>query len=301
MLGDAELEVRARSRSPKASGSGRHASTRDGDTGEDGPVGTREDVGLDALPSKSALQVETSRDAVVALPLPQEREQLRLPFLEELFIAADAGDAATLRRALGRGGDPNFIALASCVCKLAEDACVCLGYTPLHCATQTGSACAVRALLTGSADPNARSGRVRFRMHHFASGFIESGDGCPERRDGMIVVDGVTALHVAVACGHVEIAKLLLDRNADPHLAAVEPRKTALGFAVASQAAVGLTNMLRRASAEQVSAAASAPLQEGVAETFLSRQDGVLSERIAAVRQRVLARQRARIAGGEGV
>lgn len=36
-----------------------------------------------------------------------------------------------------------------------------------------------------------------------------------------VTVDYLTALHVAAHCGHVKVAKLLLDRNADPNARAL--------------------------------------------------------------------------------
>lgn len=36
-----------------------------------------------------------------------------------------------------------------------------------------------------------------------------------------VTVDYLTALHVAAHCGHVRVAKLLLDRNADPNARAL--------------------------------------------------------------------------------
>jgi len=154
-----------------------------------------------------------------------------------MFIAAQVGDIQRLRRAIASGASPDLVALDSCICGLAEHDCVCLGYSPLHCAAQCGSTRAALALLNAQADHSIRSGRIMFSLKCNA--------------DESFAVDGITPLHVAAACGHTGVVELLLQHFADPHCGAVEPRRTALGFAVqAGQEDVA--ELLREAAADRM-------------------------------------------------
>jgi len=214
-----------------------------------------------------------------------------------LFVAASQGDAADVRRALRRGAEADVVALGPCLCGQDEAACVCLGYSPLHCACQAGSTAAVFALLTASADPCARSGRILFHVRPRATEEHQEGEEV-EDSDGfsasLSVVDGLTPLHVAAACGHRRIVSLLLRHFADPHIGAAEPRKTALGFALEARE-LGIAELLRQAGAERAAQRAAATV--GTAESFLARQGGAASAaqalsspRLEAIRQRVRAR-----------
>lgn len=229
-----------------------------------------------------------------------------------VLFAAAAGKArrGELDRALRLGADPSRVALGPCVCGLPEAECVCLGYSPLHCACQVGAAGVAYALLVAAANPSVRSGRVLFSLSAKEDSQEADSDG------GLIVVDGLTPLHVAAACGHQRIVELLLRHHADPHMGAAEPRKTALGFAVcAGQDEVA--ELLRRRAAARVLELARAE-QRGP-ESFLARQrpataclagggtPAVLmsNSRIAALRRRLQAREAAAgtaaaTAGSEG-
>lgn len=218
-----------------------------------------------------------------------------------LFQAASRGNRVAVQRALVNGADPVSAALERCKCQLAEEACVCLGYAPVHCAVQAGSTSTVRALLDAQADPCALSGRILFAVGR-RSGSSGSSSGSHDPAP-MIVVDGITPLHVAAACGHRPIAELLLRRFADPHTAAVEPEKsTALRFACLTHQNE-LADFLRRAMLERVmqrvEESSSRP------ETFIMRQSPslmggepmqaesqpALSTRMQGLRLRVRARE----------
>lgn len=200
-----------------------------------------------------------------------------------LFTAAiGRSTCAALEAALVRGAEPSRVALGSCVCGLPEVECVCLGFSPLHCACQAGATKVVRALLSALADPEVKSGRILFAM--------SDGDA--------VAMDGLAPLHVAAACGHVRVAELLLSSHADPLAGAVEPRKTAVGFALAA-GHQELAEVLRSAAVERMQGLAAAEPRRPVgAEVFLARQalgapgDTLVStSKMDALRQRLRRRE----------
>eukprot|EP00438_Fugacium_kawagutii_P021850 Skav233019 [mRNA] locus=scaffold909:269553:276046:+ [translate_table: standard] len=93
-------------------------------------------------------------------------------------------------------------------CQLPEESCVCLGYAPIHCAAQAGSAECVRLLLAARADVSSQSGHVHFNIASAIEGDHEARrrmrEGCPQTA---VAVDGFTALHVAIACGNLEVTR----------------------------------------------------------------------------------------------
>mmetsp|Transcript_113765 Transcript_113765/g.179012 ORF Transcript_113765/g.179012 Transcript_113765/m.179012 type:complete len:292 (-) Transcript_113765:180-1055(-) len=216
-----------------------------------------------------------------------------------LFQAASRGNGVAVRRALAHGADPLSVASDSCKCCLSEESCVCLGYAPIHCAAQAGSPSAVRILLDAQADPCALSGRILFSFGR-SSASSSSCEAPP------MIVDGITPLHVAAACGHQPIADLLLRRFADPHMAAAEPEKsTPLRFACLTHQNE-LVDFLRHAMLERVlqrvKDSSSGP------EAFIIRQSPnlmggsltpeqwqpALNSRLEGLRRRVRAREEQR-------
>lgn len=202
-----------------------------------------------------------------------------------LFVAASTGDAAGVRRALARGADGGQVALGCCLCGLAEDRCICLGYAPLHCAAQAGCFDAVWALLEEGADPCVPSAKILF-------GLGQSRRPSFAGPSPFIVADGLTPLHVAAACGHKPIVELLLMFLADPHVGAAEPPKTALGLAV-SLGEHEIVDLLRDATLARIHQRARE--STSYAERFLERQDvsspRTTSTRFEGVLQRVRARE----------
>lgn len=207
---------------------------------------------------------EAPSGAPLGLPLelPGGAEAASARWAQAVLFAAAVGRASVeeLQSALRCGADPGRVALGPCACDLAEAECVCLGYTPLHCACQAGSSSVVLALLAAAADPATRSGCVLFSLSP------EEG----EERRGAVIVDGLTPLHVAAACGHRRVVELLLRHRGDPHMGASRPRKTALGFAVSARQEQ-VVELLRRAATERVLERAAAE-PSGGAEAFLARQ-----------------------------
>lgn len=205
------------------------------------------------------------------------------------FVAAARGDVRLLVLALERGAQPGLVALNSCVCRLPEDECVCLGYAPIHCAAQAGSASAVYALICAQADVSIPSGHIIFNTRANAS----SGE-CRA-----IEADGLTPLHVAAACGFQDVVELLLKCHADPHCSAARPHKTPLGLAELSHEGE-IAELLRQARAERVAKLVAEPLS-GVA-GFLARQNGFIGSspsvatnpRLEQLRLRVRAREQER-------
>lgn len=201
-----------------------------------------------------------------------------------------------LSAALRKGAQPDQVALEQCVCGLAEAACICLGYSPLHCACQGGITGVVRAMLVATTNPDPRSGRVLFSL---PSAFPS------QHSADLIETDGLTPLHIAAACGHRRIVEVLLEFHADPHMGGAEPRKTPLGFAVAARQQE-VAELLRRAAVERVlERAATMPVQMEGPEAFLASQGGSLhagvvrdarltgpeNPRIEAIRKRLRARE----------
>lgn len=261
-----------------------------------------DEVLLQALDSRHS-SGETAASAVSAAivrPAPRRRAAaVEEPEPSEATLFAAALGRASGRQLVGalrKGMDPSHVALEQCACMLPEAECVCLGYSPLHCACQTGLKSAVYAMLAAAANPDTRSGRIMFSLSRSHR----------ETSQGLIVADGLTPLHVAAACGHRRIVELLLRHHADPLVAGAEPRKTPLGFALA----VGqreVAEVLRRAAVGRVleRALASAP-EVGSAEACLASQcsaqsaeggrgglSAALEEhpKIEALRKRIRARE----------
>lgn len=255
---------------------------------------TRSAAAAAAAAASSALDADAERRAAA---------------LAALFVAASAGDFRGARCAVRQGADVNFVAGAVdsvCACRLAEEACVCLGYSPLHCAVQAGSMRTVRALVELSADVSARSGRMLFATR-LGDGGPSAGLAAPSP-PSPLPVDGLTPLHVAAACGHRGVVELLLKCLADPRAGAVEPvGRTPLGFVLAGDGGraqdPGVVDLLRGACTarlmERVISAASAP--PGSVEAFIGRQGSgpcpagefptlAASARIEDIRRRVRAR-----------
>mmetsp|Transcript_26357 Transcript_26357/g.59485 ORF Transcript_26357/g.59485 Transcript_26357/m.59485 type:complete len:240 (+) Transcript_26357:3-722(+) len=177
-----------------------------------------------------------------------------------LFVGASTGDAASVKRALRCRADPNLTA-TKCECLLPESHCVCLGYAPLHCAAQAGAGRCLGILLHARANLSVRCGRMRFNIQ--ADGGVSS-----------TIVNGLTPLHVAVACGHVSVVKMLLQRGAETRQEATEPRKTAVGIAAWAKQP-DLLELLREAAYEEVRRLAdSAPETPGLGRGHSSLEQG---------------------------
>ncbi|CAE6925121.1 ANKHD1 [Symbiodinium sp. CCMP2592] len=147
----------------------------------------------------------------------------------------------------------------------------------------------VALLVREGAEVSLQSGRIRFRIQAADAQLSEA------------VADGLTPLHVAVACGHVQVARVLLQSGADVRQEAKEPRRTAIGIAEwAGQRS--LLGLLRDAAQEQVRRlAAEVPQAQpvlGNAMLFLEAQQRqpilLTTPRLEAIRQRIRQRERQR-------
>lgn len=196
----------------------------------------------------------------------EEEEVVGDEDLQAVLFAAALGlvEAREVGRATWRGADPSRVALETCQCRLPQAECMCLGYSPLHCACQAGSVDAVQAMLLVGADPEPRSARILFGL------------GAADRQEAgqLLEADGLTPLHVAAASGQDDIVELLLRHGADPHIGGVEPRTTPPGFALAAGHRA-LAERLRRAALERTLArtrASRSSLQPSQAEACLASQ-----------------------------
>jgi uncharacterized protein len=151
-----------------------------------------------------------------------EKARELLPPDEELsvFEAAAFGRLDALRRILN--DDP---AQATA---LSND-----GFTALHLAVFGGQAEAARALLERGADPNALSRNEAVRVPPLGTAafvrsvplarlLLDSGADVNGRGEG-----GFTGLHSAAQNGDEELARLLLERGADPSLATDDGKRPA--------------------------------------------------------------------------
>jgi ankyrin repeat protein len=151
-----------------------------------------------------------------------EKAMELLPPDEELsvFEAAAFGRLDALRRILN--DDP---AQATA---LSND-----GFTALHLAVFGGQAEAARALLERGADPNALSRNEAVRVPPLGTAafvrsvplarlLLDSGADVNGRGEG-----GFTGLHSAAQNGDEELARLLLERGADPSLATDDGKRPA--------------------------------------------------------------------------
>jgi len=243
-----------------------------------------------------------------------------------LHAAAALGDEVALLRLIGRprlidelGSRPRFavdlslgldldaVALDTCACQRSEDDCVCLGYAPLHCAAQAGSASTTEVLLAAGADKDVRSGRLLFGLRAVPSHMLlGTGNALAERLTvtepalSVTAVEGLTPLHVAVACGHLDVVEILLQHHADPSACANEPRQNALAFA-SGMRNKQMKDVLRRAQMDRLTDAAKTSESQHLSQqrVFLAKQDiGFGSEammsasvRLEAMRQRIRARE----------
>ncbi|CAJ1412220.1 unnamed protein product [Effrenium voratum] len=207
----------------------------------------------------------------------------RLTAQAQLFLGASRGDVGLVRTALRRrDASPDTVAV-TCKCMLHEDSCVCLGYSPLHCAAQAGSAGCVELLLNAKADSSVRCRRIRFG--------VLRGDEV-----AVVTVDQLSPLQVAVSCGHLEVTELLLSRGADVLQRAKEPPEDAVSLAAwAGQS--HLHGILREAARDQAwKLAAGAGSCAARPESFCLEGSERLMQnpRLLALRNRILARQEKR-------
>ncbi|CAE8601990.1 unnamed protein product [Polarella glacialis] len=290
------VRQRSRSRDPEQRPQTSPATTS-GTSGTSGSAGTSTSSTSGTSGSGRVLRLRRVATAAQEVLPPQPPEIVRSDSHQAaLFVAASRGEPRAVLRAIRRGANPSEVALSSCVCGLGEDQCVCLGYAPLHCASQAGCATAVSVLLEAGADLAVRSGRVLFALKS------------EDEKVGLAAVDGLTPLHVAAACGHSEVVELLLLRRADPRQGAAEPSKTAFGLA-AWAGQTEISELLREAARQEVAKRVTAmparsrltPGFTGIsgisgissAEAFLARQSPALLDnpRMEAIRARVRARQ----------
>lgn len=184
-----------------------------------------------------------------------------------------------------RSTDLKKVAL-TCLCQLPEDLCCCLGYAPLHCAAQAGSTDCVRLLLDAQADASTQSGHLHFNIAANSEG--------PQRE--ATTADGLTPLHVAIACGHLEVAQLLVQRGADVNQLARKPRKAAMGIAVWARQSRGMKEFLRRVAIEEAWHRAEISGSLARAEEFLAAQGAshrlLQNDRLRALHRRVLAKEK---------
>jgi ankyrin repeat protein len=161
-----------------------------------------------------ALQALYAGDAEKARELLPPDEQL------SVFEAAAFGRLDALRRILDE--DPGRATA------LSGD-----GFTALHLAIFGGEEEAARALLERGADPNALSANEAVRVRPLGTAafvrsvplarlLLDSGAGVNGRGEG-----GFTALHSAAQNGDEELARLLLDRGADPALTTDDGKRPA--------------------------------------------------------------------------
>eukprot|EP00435_Cladocopium_sp_Y103_P010245 s1704_g2.t1 len=171
-------------------------------------------------------------------------------------------------------------------CQLPEDLCCCLGYAPLHCAAQAGSTDCVQLLLDAEADVSTQSGHLHFNI---AANF----EG---REREATTADGLTPLHVAIACGHLEVARLLVQHGADVNQLARKPMKAAMGIAVWARQSRGMKEFLRRVAIEEAWRRAEIPGPLVRAEAFLAAQGASVrllqNDRLKALHRRVLAKEK---------
>ena len=144
------------------------------------------------------LLLEHGADANAALP---EGETA-------LMTAARAGDPETLRVLLRRGADAN-----------AREGWK--GQTALMWAAHEGHADAIRVLLDAGATLDARSAGGEMNAFLFAirAGAVDAAKALLERGADVdqTLVDGTSALVLAVTNAHYELASVLLDAGADPN------------------------------------------------------------------------------------
>jgi ankyrin repeat protein len=146
---------------------------------------------------------------------------------DELFFAVQICDIDRVRELLMMGADPNVkqgsLSALHMVAMADESICAgilellleygadpnvrdSVGATPLHDAVLSGKINAVKKLLEHGADVNVRTTGAIVVMEDYAGIFTES------------TYSGVTPLHLAAYKGYAEIAKILLERGADPNI-----------------------------------------------------------------------------------
>jgi ankyrin repeat protein len=161
-----------------------------------------------------------------------------------LYVASERGNAAVVTQLLERGADPNTALPA--------------GETALMTAARTGNVATLQALLARGADPNAREGwkgqtALMWAAHENNAAAIDALLAAGAERDArssagdfsallfavragalaaaralldagaavdQALLDGTSALVLAVTNAHYELAALLLARGADPNAAA---------------------------------------------------------------------------------
>ena len=180
--------------------------------------------------------------------------------VERLFLTAVNGDVYTLKRLLKSGADPN--------CYYTDS-----GDTPLHYAARAGQAEATAALLSASADPNARNNNIVVPLHYaIHAGSLETAvllltagaDPNLQDEDGYFPLqyviekgsieavseavaallvaganpnaqtEGKTPLHTAASNGHTQIVEALLAAGANPNAQTVYERRTPLHAAASN-------------------------------------------------------------------
>jgi len=146
---------------------------------------------------------------------------------DELFFAVQICDIDRVRELLEMGADPNVkqgsLSALHMVAMADESICAgilellleyganpnvrdSVGATPLHDATLSGKINAVKKLLEHGADVNVRTTGAIVVMEEYAGIFTES------------TYSVVTPLHLAAYKGYAEIAKILLERGANPNI-----------------------------------------------------------------------------------
>ena len=131
-----------------------------------------------------------------------------------LMFSAIPGDLATIETLLSHGADANAFAK--------------FRWTALMIASVKGHADAVKLLLEHGADGNARDAygwtplmrAVYENRGEAVSVLLEDASIDVNNRDDQ----GITALHLAAVKGYVTIARMLIDRGADPSAADLEGR-----------------------------------------------------------------------------
>ena len=137
------------------------------------------------------------------------------------WLQAELGDLESVRAAVD--ADPGLIGAFNGG-----------GSTLLHAAAYWGQVEVAELLLSRGADPNAVTRDSFLHIHPLGSGVASPGvPGCPAEMEANVVAlatvlldagagvdnrrgDGLTALHTAGYRGHNGVARLLLDRGADP-------------------------------------------------------------------------------------
>ena len=155
----------------------------------------------------------------------------------DVFVAADKGRIATVKRLLKRSG-----AVVN-VDWQAED-----GEAAIFRAAQHNHLSVVLALLEHNADPNIASTDGGATSMHTAAqhGHIDvarmllAHNADPNKAS---TDDGSTPMHMAVQNGHVDVAKLLLTHNADPNKAMITNGSTPMTIA-AQYGHVGVATVL---------------------------------------------------------